>query len=325
MASPRVFVSSTCYDLSEVRHSLELFIRGVGFVPVLSEKGDVFYHPELHTHQACVKEVSNSNLFVLIIGGRFGGHYVADRTKSVTNAEYAAARELGIPVITFVKQDVWSDHHFYTKNKEKKEALSALTFPSIEKQDHAFSIFDFVDEVRQSKVNNATIAFSSSSELMELLRKQWAGMFFDFLSQSSESRKVQESVQLLTDINKRIEVLSEQILRSVGSDDAKLTAKLYDIMLSYEAIRDLAYIKLTPTPDAVLKHKKYGDLANALGKEIEVEEDNDEFSVSSKGTMSGARFRHNEKNYAKLRDDLLAVLKDSHLDAAEFIKKAEKT
>lgn len=38
MAKPRVFISSTFYDLKQVRSSLETFVRDLGFDPVLSEK-----------------------------------------------------------------------------------------------------------------------------------------------------------------------------------------------------------------------------------------------------------------------------------------------
>lgn len=42
MAAPRVFVSSTCYDLQEVRYQLRTFIEDFGFIPVMSEYGDIF-------------------------------------------------------------------------------------------------------------------------------------------------------------------------------------------------------------------------------------------------------------------------------------------
>ena len=93
MAIPRVFVSSTCYDLGEIREAIGGFCEGFGFEAVLSDRGDVFYHPDLHTHNSCIFEVQNCHLLVLIIGGRFGGAYISDKQKSITNAEYAAARE----------------------------------------------------------------------------------------------------------------------------------------------------------------------------------------------------------------------------------------
>jgi hypothetical protein len=73
MAVPRVFISSTCYDLDAIRDSLRSFIESVGFDPCLSDRGDVFYHPDLHTHDSCINEIGNCHLFVLLIGGRFGG------------------------------------------------------------------------------------------------------------------------------------------------------------------------------------------------------------------------------------------------------------
>ena len=119
-------------------------------------------------------------------------------------------------------------------------------------------------------------------------------------------------------------MLSEQILRSVGSPDAKLTAKLYDKMLSSEAIRDLAFMKLKPTPAAVLEHKEYSGLAKALGREITIDESDDEYSVSPTGRMSIGRYRVNENKYLEIRNELLGVLNEAKVDASEFIKKAEK-
>lgn len=43
MATPKVFVSSTCYDLGETRESIIRFIPTFGFEPILSDHGDVFF------------------------------------------------------------------------------------------------------------------------------------------------------------------------------------------------------------------------------------------------------------------------------------------
>lgn len=34
---PTVFVSSTCFDLSQVRHDMKQFIETIGYEPLLSE------------------------------------------------------------------------------------------------------------------------------------------------------------------------------------------------------------------------------------------------------------------------------------------------
>ena len=54
----------------------------------LHDRGDVFYHPDIHTHDSCLNEIGNQ-LFILIIGGRFGGKYVADPDKSIVKADLA--------------------------------------------------------------------------------------------------------------------------------------------------------------------------------------------------------------------------------------------
>ena len=37
MAKPRVFISSTCYDLKEIRSQIREFIFDYGYEPILSE------------------------------------------------------------------------------------------------------------------------------------------------------------------------------------------------------------------------------------------------------------------------------------------------
>lgn len=117
MAVPRVFVSSTCYDLKYIRENIKYFINNMGFESILSENGDVFYDPDQHTHDACLTEVQNCQMFVLIIGGRYGGNYRKE-DKSITNKEYEEAVKDRIPVFALVERNVWSEHFVYQKIKK---------------------------------------------------------------------------------------------------------------------------------------------------------------------------------------------------------------
>ncbi len=47
MPAPRVFISSTLYDLKYIRENLKFFVRSFGYEPVLSEEGAIFYDPKL--------------------------------------------------------------------------------------------------------------------------------------------------------------------------------------------------------------------------------------------------------------------------------------
>ncbi|MEH7356711.1 DUF4062 domain-containing protein, partial [Neobacillus drentensis] len=108
MASPKVFISSTCYDLKYIRENIKYFVRTLGYEPILSEDGDVFYNPQSHTHDSCLDEIPNCQMFVLIIGGRYGGEFKGTQ-HSITNAEYKEAIKQKIPVFTLVEQGVYSD------------------------------------------------------------------------------------------------------------------------------------------------------------------------------------------------------------------------
>src|SRR4051794_15930311 len=91
MAKPRVFVSSTYYDLKYVRSSLELFIDSLGFDPILFEHGDVPFAPDKALDESCYREVQNSDIYVIIVGGRYGSERSdsrkADRVESSRSYE----------------------------------------------------------------------------------------------------------------------------------------------------------------------------------------------------------------------------------------------
>ena len=81
MARPRVFVSSTYYDLKHICASLDLFIEQLGYESVLSEKGDIAYAHDRPLDESCYREASSVDIFVLILGGRYGSEASSDQKK----------------------------------------------------------------------------------------------------------------------------------------------------------------------------------------------------------------------------------------------------
>ncbi|MBW0434913.1 DUF4062 domain-containing protein [Leptospira yasudae] len=223
MAIPKVFISSTCYDLNDVRDSLSGFIKSLGYEPILSENGDVFFHPDLHTHESCIKEITNCHLFIVIIGGRFGGSYVYDINKSIVNAEYYSAKSLNIPIFSFVKRSVYEDHRVYSKNKSNEEVVAKVIFPAIDKQETAVKIFNFIDEIRLSQSNNSIYSFDYAKEINEILRKQFAGMLYDFLLNRKHQDQIEKSNVLLDQLNtivKRTEEIVENVYKKIEPEKA---------------------------------------------------------------------------------------------------------
>src|SRR3990167_5356214 len=107
MARPRVFISSTFYDLRQVRTDLERFVKELGYEPVLNEHGSVPYGANEKVEEYAYKEVELSDLLVSIIGGRFGSES-QHGPYSISQQELRTAADRGKPVWVFVEKSV--DH-----------------------------------------------------------------------------------------------------------------------------------------------------------------------------------------------------------------------
>ena len=222
MATPRVFISSTCYDLKHIRENLKYFVRTIGYEPVLSDEGDVYYDPSIHTHDSCLKEVETCQIFILIIGGRYGGKFKDDDT-SITNNEYKQAVLNNIPIFTLVEDAVYSDHNVYTTNKKTNpDIVNKINYPSIDNQ----KIFDFIDEVRKKVLNNSIFAFKDFSDMETYLKKQWAGMMYDFLIDRHHKKTTDTTNSLLNNLSiatQKSEELIKVLLKSSKVDDVDKT------------------------------------------------------------------------------------------------------
>lgn len=315
MAIPRVFISSTCYDLKYIRENLKYFIKTVGYDPVLSEEGTVFFNPGLDTHESCLAEVPNCQIFVLIIGGRFGTKF-KDTVQSITNAEYREAVHLRIPVFALVDQSVYNDFHLFQKNRENTYIDPAkIIYPSVDN----IMIFTFIDEVRSHAVNNALVPFNDFNDIESYLRQQWAAMMYSFLSSENEHSRVSDALEAVKNMNARIEMLSKQILSSVGTKEAKFDATLYEEMIGQEVIHILTYFQTRPTPISILLNSSFRSCAKSLGVDLQIE-DTAGTSYSSSGRISRHYFENLSKKYTALRNDLIKRLKEHGLTPEEYVK-----
>jgi hypothetical protein len=100
-AAPAVLVSSTFYDLKQIRTDLKHFLTDdLGYRALLSEDPSFPINPDLTAIENCRRRVEqDADILILVIGGRYGS--IDDRSaKSVTNLEYLGARAKAIPIFT---------------------------------------------------------------------------------------------------------------------------------------------------------------------------------------------------------------------------------
>lgn len=162
MSPPKLFVSSTCYDLKQIRIDLRQFIEGLGFEPMLSEFDSFPVDTSLDTAANCLERVqSEADLFLLIVGGRYGS--TAPSGKSITNLEYLQASAKGIPIYVFVQKSVLSVLEVWRANPTA-DFRKVVDSPQL---------FEFVASMHD-KGEVWTFPFESAQDIISTLRKQLA-------------------------------------------------------------------------------------------------------------------------------------------------------
>lgn len=172
---PTVFISSTCYDLSNIRSQLkDMLEKEIGLEALLSEYPSFPINPTIGTVDNCLRNVKErADIFVLIIGKRYGN--TTDNGRSITNLEYLSAKELNIPIYVFVHKDVMDNLYFWKKDKDKD-------FSSIVEN---VKVFDFVEEVRD--IDKKWVQeYESENEILNYLKLQLMYLFNDSIRKRQE-------------------------------------------------------------------------------------------------------------------------------------------
>lgn len=92
---PKIFISSTIWDLPNERTAAYNAVNKVGGFPIMSEKTMEAQSTDSLT--ACLSKVLESDIYVLILGGRYG--WQPEDKESITELEYHTARIQNIPVL----------------------------------------------------------------------------------------------------------------------------------------------------------------------------------------------------------------------------------
>ena len=119
MAKPRIFVSSTYYDLKFVRFDLERFIRDRGFEPVMFERGHIAYGNQKPLEDYCYKEIESCDILICIVGGKFGTE-AKEGVHSITQKELRTAIDLSKQIYIFAEKAVLAEFQTYQRNKDGK-------------------------------------------------------------------------------------------------------------------------------------------------------------------------------------------------------------
>ena len=113
----KIFLSSTCYDLTDLRATLEDYLEKSGHQVLLSDRSNFPVNPGQHRHNVCVYNAANCDFMIVIIDSRFGALYVEDNSISVTWAETRAALAAKVNMLVFVRRAIFTEWLIHKKNQ----------------------------------------------------------------------------------------------------------------------------------------------------------------------------------------------------------------
>lgn len=247
MAKPRVFVSSTYYDLKHIRASLDIFVDSLGYEPVLSEKGDIAYTHDRALDESCYREAENSDIFVLIIGGRYGSEASGtdkrstatffERYESITKKEYETAVARDIPVYILIEKGVYSEYQTFLRNKEKVD----INYAHVE----SINVFYLIENILLRPRNNPLQTFEKFDEIESWLRDQWSGLFRELLRRQSQQQQLAGLTAQVTELKETNGTLKKYLeAMMIGSGPQKISKLIESEEKRLEEVRRIDRLKV---------------------------------------------------------------------------------
>ena len=223
MARVNIFVSSTCYDLSQIRDDLKRCIIDLGHNPILSEIKDFPIDPMKSNSENCINAINNeADIFVLIIGNRYGS--VLETGKSITNTEFIAALSKGIPIYTFSLKKMTAILPVWESNPN-------ADYSNIVDSN---KVFEFLSDVRKKR-GLWNFEFERAQDITEILKAQLSNLFHEALI---VKRKIEDP-----DINDLY---------------AKISSKAVDILIKKDVAFEIRFFMQCMKDEIA----KYTDLTN---------------------------------------------------------------
>ncbi len=248
MAKPRVFISSTFYDLKQIRADLDKFIEEqIGYEAVRNETGKIPYGNKEKLEQYCYNQISGIEILIGIIGGKFGTPSDKDPNHSITQFEIKTAIDQEKQVYIFIEKNVLSEYQTYRLNKNSTQIKYYYADDP--------KIYTFIEELYALPKNNVIHPFEEADDITHFLKEQWAGLFRELLISNTERegyKSMSSKVNEITHVTNTLKTYLEEVLENVEKEKGAATeliqrekerlANLYRGKVVRNVINDLYFI-----------------------------------------------------------------------------------
>jgi len=235
MHTPTFFISSTIYDLRDLRSSLKFYLEEQGFKVLASEFNDFQKPLDRHSYEACLDAIREADYFILLIGARVGGWYDETSQISITQREYREAYQLHqagkLKLLNFVRSEVW-------QAKEDRRELAKF-LESIELE----------DGVRSSIANHKSKNASNADVLMKFINEVGRNKETSLATKGTGAPPTGNWIHVFSGFRDIVDVLNAQAFATAPIEDivAKrlLRRELRDVLRQcLMKVKDKAYSPL---------------------------------------------------------------------------------
>lgn len=220
---PRIFVSSTFYDLKYMRDDLSNYIKAHDFEPIMFEDGDIGYTPGKHLDESCYETMKSADMVILIIGGNYGSPASGENKDdfeeylSITRKEFKTAIDEAIPVFVFVDASVYAEYGIYEENVNAIESQNCKIKFRATKD---INVFRFIRDIKA--VGNISITeFKKSGEIKNFLGKQWSDMFKAYLKslrEDANTLQIHDAIENLNAMMRQMEIMINGLGKKIFND-----------------------------------------------------------------------------------------------------------
>jgi len=221
----KIFISSTIYDLIDVRQSLRHVLKNHYEAEVrTSENIEDFGIDALqHTNQICVARLLECDLVIAIIDREYGtsAKLPGRKSISVTRYEVQSAIESKIPIWFFVRKNTWKEWISFKEfaRDRRGESSARISNKQIfvdfckENRKHwvtNHNTFSFIDEISRLKESNWMFQFRDAGELIRTVEAQFPRFLVNnfyrsrkIISSLDQLESIPDTIWKLTDLSQR--------------------------------------------------------------------------------------------------------------------------
>jgi hypothetical protein len=172
---PKVFVSSTVYDLIDARAEVEHLLREMRLIPVVSGSATSGFQPltDRNSIETCLANLRQCDAVIVILCQRYGPTLEAAGFPDVsaTHLEYNEARSVGKPIHMYVRDRLEADYCIRKKNTKGDVQ------PLWVREQRDQRLFDLLEEHRKlakgKPGSNWIDIFRDSLELKTLVKRDF--------------------------------------------------------------------------------------------------------------------------------------------------------